>query len=91
MPTRNVSLTADLDAFVSMKVESGRFDNASEVMRAALRALERDDIEQESRLAALREAIIAGEASGIAPDGVLGRIQQRILDRAGRAGQVTRS
>jgi len=85
MPTRNVNLTAELDQFVALKIESGRYDNASEVIRAGLRALERDEQEQESRLLALREAILVGEASGIAPDGVLERIQQRIRQRVANA------
>ena len=41
MPTRNVNLTDELDHFVLQKVESGRYENASEVVRAALRTLER--------------------------------------------------
>jgi antitoxin ParD1/3/4 len=82
MPTRNVNLTSELDQFVATKIESGRYDNASEVIRAGLRALERDEQEQEARLASLREAILMGEASGIAPDGVFERIQQRIRQRA---------
>jgi antitoxin ParD1/3/4 len=85
MPTRNVNLTSELDQFVASKIESGRYDNASEVIRAGLRALERDEQEQESRLLALREAILVGEASGIAPDGVLERIQQRIRQRVANA------
>jgi len=36
MPTRNVNLTDELDHFVLSKVESGRYENASEVVRAAL-------------------------------------------------------
>jgi len=88
MPTHNVNLTAELDQFVAMKIESGRYDNASEVIRAGLRALEQAEQEQESRLAALREEIIAGEASGVAPDGVSGRIQRRIVQRAERAGEA---
>jgi len=82
MPTRNVNLTDELDAFVSLKIESGRYDNASEVVRAGLRALEQDEHEQELRLAALREALIAGEASGVAPDGVVERVYARIHARA---------
>ncbi len=81
MPTRNVNLTTELDSFVSLKIKSGRYDNASEVIRAGLRALEQDELEQESRLAALREAIVAGEASGLALDGVFDRIQTRIQTR----------
>src|ERR1700732_3027252 len=38
MPTRNVNLTNELDRFVLEKVESGRYENASEVVRAARRA-----------------------------------------------------
>jgi antitoxin ParD1/3/4 len=43
MPTRNVNLTDELDRFVSEKIESGRYENASEVVRAALRTLEREE------------------------------------------------
>lgn len=38
----NVSLTPELVAFVSAQVASGRYASASEVVRAALRGLERD-------------------------------------------------
>ena len=66
MPTRNVNLTDELDRFVLGKVESGRYENASEVVRAALRNLERDELEYDVKLAALRSAIDAGDASGVA-------------------------
>ena len=42
MPTRNVNLTQELDEFVRTKIKTGRYENASEVVRAALRALERE-------------------------------------------------
>ena len=38
----NVSLTPELVAFVAAQVASGRYASASEVVRAALRCLERD-------------------------------------------------
>jgi antitoxin ParD1/3/4 len=38
--TLNVSITPELDRFVAMKVASGRYGSASEVVRAALRLLE---------------------------------------------------
>ena len=66
MPTRNVNLTDDLENFVLEKVESGRYENASEVVRAALRTLERDERHFEAKLAALRTAIDEGDASGVA-------------------------
>ena len=66
MPTRNVNLTQELDSFVLARVESGRFENASEVVRAALRTLEREERAFEAKLEALRAAIDEGDASGVA-------------------------
>jgi antitoxin ParD1/3/4 len=66
MPTRNVNLTDELDHFVLQKVESGRYENASEVVGAALRTLQREEHRHEAKLAALRTAIDEGDASGIA-------------------------
>ena len=63
MPTRNVSLTKELDEFVSSRVEGGLYANASEVMRTALRLLEKEEREYEEKLAALRAAIAEGDAS----------------------------
>lgn len=65
MPTRNVNLTEELDSFVLSKIESGRYENASEVVRTALRLLEREEQQYEAKLAALRAAIDEGDASGI--------------------------
>jgi putative addiction module CopG family antidote len=42
---------------VLKKVESGRYENASEVVRAALRILEREEQQHEAKLAALRAAL----------------------------------
>ena len=36
MPARNVNLTDELDRFVLAKIASGRYENASEVVRAAI-------------------------------------------------------
>jgi antitoxin ParD1/3/4 len=60
--TNNTSITlgAHFLAFVEAQVASGRFASASEVVRAGLRLLE----EHEQRLAALRNALAEGEASG---------------------------
>ena len=78
MPTRNVNLTAELDSFVLAKVESGRYENASEVVRAALRTLERDEDEYEAKLAALRTAIDNGDDSGIAAANSFDRARQTL-------------
>ena len=77
MPTRNVNLTPELDKFITTKVETGLYANASEVMRAALRLLERDDREDEQKLVALRAAIDKGLASGIAPPGTMDRVRKK--------------
>ena len=78
MPTRNVNLTDELDRFVLEKVESGRYENASEVVRAALRILEREEQEYEAKLAALRAAIDEGDASGIAEGDVFAQVRETL-------------
>jgi antitoxin ParD1/3/4 len=37
MPTRNVNLIDHFDSFIEKRVNSGRFSNASEVVREGLR------------------------------------------------------
>ena len=51
MDQMNVSITDRLAEYVRGRVKSGRFNNASEVVREALRRMELDD-ERASRLAA---------------------------------------
>jgi antitoxin ParD1/3/4 len=82
MPTRNVNLTDELDRFVTKKVSSGRYENASEVVRAALRSLEREEKQYEVKLSALRRAIDEGDASGIAEGDVFERVREKL--RVGR-------
>ena len=77
MPTRNVNLTPELDRFVANKVEAGLYSNASEVMRSALRLLEREEREYEEKLAALRAAMERGISSGIAEPGVFSRVRKK--------------
>ncbi len=60
MPTRNVVLTDHQSLFVEKLVKSGRYQNASEVLREALRLIERREKEDEARLAAIRNAVRAG-------------------------------
>jgi antitoxin ParD1/3/4 len=78
MPTRNVNLTDELDRFVLIKVESGRFENASEVVRAALRSLDREERTYEAKLVALRAAIDEGDASGIATGDAFKRVRKNL-------------
>jgi antitoxin ParD1/3/4 len=60
MATRNVSLTAMLDQFVEDRVESGAYQNASEVVRAGLRLLQAQEDAHRARVERLRAAIQIG-------------------------------
>lgn len=78
VPARNVNLTQELDRFVLSKIESGRYESPSEVVRAALRTLEREEREHEAKLAALRAAVDEGDASGIARDDAFARVRKTL-------------
>jgi antitoxin ParD1/3/4 len=78
VPTRNVSLTNELDRFVAKKVKTGRYENASEVVRAGLRTLEREEQQYEAKLAALKTAIDEGDTSGVAEGGVFRRVRKTL-------------
>lgn len=82
MPTRNINLTPKMDRFVDAKIRSGQYANASEVLRAGLRALDQDEREDQARLEAIRAAVEAGEESGTAPGNVIGEVRARIRRRA---------
>ena len=60
MPTRNINLTERYDRMIESAVAAGEFQNASEVVRAGLRLLERQRRADEAKLAALRAAAKLG-------------------------------
>jgi antitoxin ParD1/3/4 len=60
MPTRNINLTEHFDHFVRRQVSSGRYSNASEIVREALRLLEEQEQERQAKLRALRRAAREG-------------------------------
>jgi len=60
LPTRNISLTAEQDAFVDSVVKAGEYQNASEAVRDALRVLQQRRREDRLKLEALRALINAG-------------------------------
>lgn len=63
MPT-SIALSPHFEEFVRQQVDSGRFNNVSEVVRAGLRLLEEHEAEQAAKLHALRAAIAQGLNSG---------------------------
>lgn len=65
MPTRNISLTPEQDAFIEDVVRAGEYQNASEAVRDALRALQQRRSEDALKLDVLRAQIALGaEALG---------------------------
>ena len=64
MKTTSVALGTHFEEFIQSAIQSGRYNNASEVVRSGLRMLE----EQEQKMAALRSALQQGLDSGIAQD-----------------------
>jgi len=60
MPTRNVVLTDHQEEVIEALVRSGRYQNASEVLREGLRLVEQRAAEDAARLEVLREAATVG-------------------------------
>ncbi|MDI1288311.1 MAG: type II toxin-antitoxin system ParD family antitoxin [Reyranella sp.] len=83
MPTRNISLTAEQDAFVEKIVKTGEYQNASEAVRDALRALQQRRRQDALKLKSLRIQIRAGSDA-------LGRGEFIEIDDADLDGYVER-
>jgi antitoxin ParD1/3/4 len=81
----SISLTPELVELIKAKVESGRYSSTSEVVREALRLLERLDRYEAGRLETLRQAWAEGIASGDA-----GPLDLDELKKAARAGLARR-
>jgi antitoxin ParD1/3/4 len=60
MPTRNINLTREQDEFVESVVRAGEYQNASEAIRDAVRALQQRRREDALKLERLRLRIEAG-------------------------------
>ncbi len=79
--TQTLSLGEHWNSFIESTLHQGRYASASEMVRAGLRLLEEE--EANSKLEALRSALIAGEESG--DDGLLDmeKIRQEVKKEAG--------
>jgi antitoxin ParD1/3/4 len=91
MPTRNVVLSEQQHEFVEELVRSGRYQNASEVLREGLRLIEHREREEAAKLQALREAanrgwadVAAGRYTDLAEDELddfIGQLGVRVAAR----------
>ncbi len=63
MPTRNVVLTDRQEALIDALVQSGRYQNASEIVREGLRLVENREVDEATKLEALRTAADLGTAA----------------------------
>jgi antitoxin ParD1/3/4 len=76
----NVSLGAVFETFVEKQVKEGRFQNASEVVRAGLRLLQEHELqlaEREARLAKAINAAFDDPAADISAEDVFGRLERQ--------------
>jgi antitoxin ParD1/3/4 len=89
----NVSVTDQLAEYVRARVKSGRYNNASEVVREALRRMEQDD-ERAQRLATPAAKDVLTDLTAIQIEGIRRRVLEGItgvgrgdyIDYEGRAG-----
>ena len=85
MPT-SVALSPHFEAFIQEQVNSGRYNNVSEVVRAGLRLLEDQHARARLQEEELRAAIAAGLASGPGKSAatVFDRLETKYRKRAGK-------
>lgn len=88
MPTQNVNLTPELEGFVRSQVEGGFFNNASEVHRAALARMARNEEERQAKLERLKveaekgwQEIKAGRCEIIGNEEELNQMMENSLNR----------
>ena len=62
MPTRNISLTPEQDAFIDEVLKAGQYRNASEAVRDAIRALQQRRAIDALKLERMRQSIDTGLA-----------------------------
>ncbi len=79
----NVSLSSTFEAYIQRQLDDGTYNNASEIIREALRLKMQQDEIYQVKLESLRAAIIRGEESG---EGVPFNMQDIILEAKSDAG-----
>lgn len=94
MPTRNVVLSEHQQQLVEALVQSGRYQNASEVLRDGLRLVEERERREEAKLEALKQAarqgwadVSAGRYADVADD----QLEDFVGQLGRRAAQVAKT
>jgi len=82
----NVSLSSTFEAYIQKQLDEGTYNNASEIIREALRLKMQQDEIYQTKLEALRAAIIQGEQSGDAVPFDMQNIIQEAKKDAGLNG-----
>jgi antitoxin ParD1/3/4 len=85
MPT-SIALSPHFEKFIQEQIKSGRYNNASEVVRAGLRLLEDQDARARLQQEELRAAVAAGLASGPgkSADAVFDRLETKYRKQAAK-------
>lgn len=81
----SVTVTPAMARMIREKVEDGSFGSASEVIRAALRAFQREEEEHAERMASIRarvKASIEDTRPGVPLDEAIARVKSRISELA---------
>lgn len=96
MPTRNVVLSEHQQQLVESLVQSGRYQNASEVLRDGLRLIEERERMAQAKLKALKQAarqgwadVAAGRYADVTDDSLedfVGQLGRRAAQLAKSAG-----
>lgn len=96
MPTRNVVLSDHQQGLVEALVQSGRYQNASEVLREGLRLIEERERLEQAKLKALEQAacvgwsdVAAGRYADVADgdlEAFVGQLGRRAVQRAQAVG-----
>jgi antitoxin ParD1/3/4 len=94
--TVNVSLTPELDAFLQSRVRSGRYQTTSEVVREALRLLQRQEMERDEAFQKLKARLKRGAAQAergelLDGDKVFEELRELIEERRRAKKKVARS
>jgi antitoxin ParD1/3/4 len=87
----NINLTSHFESFIEEQLISGRYANASEVVREALRLLEEKQQLYEAKLRDLRTALDEGDNSPVVPldrEKILARLESRWTKNQSRGRHV---